>query len=282
MPNIFKHLARSKALPYVFPDASELKVEEPKAPSFEEDSEEEGEPEEEPAKKEPEKPVVPNDPISFAQVQADKILEDAKAQAQELLEQAKADAQEELQQLRQQAEEEGYQAGYERGLDQAMKEGALEREKQAAQLEETVERFLEKASAQVDRQMDDNADELRDLAIAIAEKVVSVSLKSSSEVIARMVQTALDKRKRRDWVHIYIAECDAKRMAQVPASLTAARSAISDRVRIIPISDDESGTCVIEMPDEIIDASASTQINNIRSLLMDTPPGDTGKDLNLF
>ena len=163
-----------------------------------------------------------------------------------------------------------------------MKEAALEKEKQAVQLEDAVERFLEKAGAQLDRQMDDSVDELRDLAIAIAEKVVSVSLKSSSEVIARMVQTALDKRKRRDWVHIYIAECDAKRMVQVPASLTAALAAISDRVRIIPISDDESGTCVIEMPDEIVDASASTQLNNIKNILMDTPPGDTGKDLNLF
>lgn len=279
MPNIFKHLSRSKAQPYVFPDASELKVEDPVVPSMEE-LETEGELETQP-ETEPPAPA-PNDPITFAQVQADKILEDAKAQAQQLLEQAKADAQEELEKLRQEAGEEGYQAGYQHGLDQAMKEAALEKEKQAVQLEDAVERFLEKAGAQLDRQMDDSVDELRDLAIAIAEKVVSVSLKSSSEVIARMVQTALDKRKRRDWVHIYIAECDAKRMVQVPASLTAALAAISDRVRIIPISDDESGTCVIEMPDEIVDASASTQLNNIKNILMDTPPGDTGKDLNLF
>lgn len=278
MPNIFKHLTRGKAQPYVFPDASELKVEEPKAPAGKPE-EEPGEPEEQPE----EKPSPdPSDPISFAQVQADKILEDAKAQAQQLLEKAKADAQEELEKLRQEAGEEGYQAGYQHGLDQAMKEGALEKEKQAVQLEGEVKDFLEKAGARLDRQMDENVDELRDLAIAIAEKVVCVSLKSSSEVISRMVQAALDKRKRRDWVHIYIAECDAKRMAQVPASLTAALSAISDRVRIIPISDDESGTCVIEMPDEIVDASASTQLNNIKNLLMDTPAGDTGKDLNLL
>ena len=278
MPNIFKHLTRAKAQPYVFPDASELKVEEPEAPA--------GKPEEkaeEPEERLEETPAPdPRDPISFAQVQADKILEDAKAQAQQLLEQAKADAQEELEKLRQEAGEEGYQAGYQRGLDQAMKEGALEKEKQAAQLEGEVKDFLEKAGARLDRQMDETVDELRDLAIAIAEKVVCISLKSSSEVISRMVQAALDKRKRRDWVHIYIAECDAKRMAQVPASLTAALSAISDRVRIIPISDDESGTCVIEMPDEIVDASASTQLNNIKNLLMDTPAGDTGKDLNLL
>lgn len=278
MPNIFKHLTRGKAQPYVFPDAAELKVDDLEAPE-----EKPKEASQEPEEHEEESPqAAPQDPISFAQVQADKIVEDAKAQAQQLLEQAKADAQEELEKLRQEAGEEGYQAGYQHGLDQAIKEGALEKEKQAALLEQEVKEFLEKAGARLDRQMDENIDELRDLAIAIAEKVVCVSLKSSSEVISRMVQAALDKRKRRDWVHIYIAECDAKRMAQVPASLTAALSAISDRVRIIPISDDESGTCVIEMPDEIVDASASTQLNNIKNLLMDTPAGDTGKDLSLL
>ena len=33
------------------------------------------------------------------------------------------------------------------------------------------------------------------------------------------------------------------------------------------LSDDEAGTCIIEMPDEIIDASASTQLKNIRDLI---------------
>ena len=82
-----------------------------------------------------------------------------------------------------------------------------------------------------------------------------------------------DKRKRREWVHIYIAECDAKRLSQLPASLSATLSGLSDRVRIIPMGDDESGTCIIETPDEIIDASAATQLNNIRSILMDTAGG---------
>ena len=129
--------------------------------------------------------------------------------------------------------------------------------------------------------MDDNVEELRDLALAIAEKVVSVSLKSSSEVICRMIQAAIDKRKRREWVHIYIAECDAKQLVKLPQSLVSALSALSGRVRIIPMADDEAGTCIIEMPDEIIDASAATQLNNIRSLLSDAPAGGMDTNLNL-
>jgi len=58
--------------------------------------------------------------------------------------------------------------------------------------------------------------------------------------------------------------------------LVTALASISEQVRIIPMADDETGTCIIEMPDEIIDASAATQINNIRSMLSDIPAGDGG------
>ena len=55
-----------------------------------------------------------------------------------------------------------------------------------------------------------------------------------------------------------------------------ALSALSDRVRIIPMADDEAGTCIIETPDEIVDASAATQLNNIRTLLSDAGPVEEG------
>jgi flagellar assembly protein FliH len=124
-------------------------------------------------------------------------------------------------------------------------------------------------------------DELLELCLSIAEKVVRVSLKSSSEVIVRMIQTATERMKRQEWVHIYIAECDAKQLVKLPQSLASALSALSGRVRIIPMADDEAGTCIIEMPDEIIDASAATQLNNIRSLLSDAPAGGMDTNLNL-
>jgi flagellar assembly protein FliH len=116
--------------------------------------------------------------------------------------------------------------------------------------------------------------------MAVAEKVVCVSLKSSSEVISQMIQAAIDKRKRKEWVRIYISECDAKRMVQLPPSLTTALAALSDRVRIIPVAEDEPGTCIIEMPDEIVDASAATQLSNLRGVLADSPA--VGSTVNLF
>ena len=56
-------------------------------------------------------------------------------------------------------------------------------------------------------------------------------------------------------------------VAQSDPSLTAALSCLSDHIKIVPMRDAETGTCIVEMPDEIIDASASTQLENIRSVI---------------
>ena len=299
MPNIFKAFSRVKAEAYQFPKAEELAVEldlEEESPVDREVPQpQEGEesfdalvtdpdPEEEP---EPEEP----DPISFAQVQAqeiqaearrdaDEILAEARREAERIKAQAREDADQESREVFAKAREDGYQEGYVAGMAQASEESKQLREEQAKRQEEEVHRFMEQAGVALDRQMDRSVDELRDLAMAVAEKVVCVSLKSSADVISRMIQTAIDKRKKKEWVHIYISECDAKRLTQIPASLSAALSALSDRVRIIPMSDDESGTCIIEMPDEIVDASASTQLDNLRTILMDTANSASG--MNLF
>ncbi len=271
MPSILKHFSLLKPEPYEFPDTDEIII--PTTP----------EPSEEPLTHTAErKPSRSQNPIDYAKLQADAILQDARQEAEEILADAKRQAEEILSQTRDQAalegeqikisaREDGFREGYAHGMEQSMSEGAVKLQETAEAQGQQVEQFLERAGTRLDQFLDSSVDELRDLALAVAEKVVSVSLKSSGEVVARMIQTAVDKRKRREWVHIYISEHDAKRMAPIPASLSAALSALSDRVRIIPMANDEPGTCIIEMPNEIIDASASTQLNNLRSLLSETP-----------
>ena len=317
LPNIFKHFSReSKAEAYVFPDISSSQLEETGEkkntltlvdfarefaaaeanadaaaysaltletiitnPDSEADDESdlESEPEFE-TEVEPE-PEIELDPVDQTALEIEAMIREAKREAAEILEQAREAAKLEAEEIYRTAQEEGRQDGYQEGVAQAMEEGKAQQELAAARMQDEVEKFLEQASATLDRQLDENLNELRDLAIAIAEKVVCISLRSSTEIIGRMVQAALDKRKHREWIHIYISESDAKRMSQIPASLAAAVSGISDRVRIIPMADDDSGTCVIEMPDEIIDASASTQMGNIRALLSNSNR-QTESDLN--
>ena len=298
LPNIFKQFSRdNKAEAYVFPDisgpqpeagekkttltlvdfaaefaAAEAAADEAELVGFTlEDISGADEPEED----------EELSPIDETAAKIEEMLRQAEEQAAQILEQAREEAKAEAVRIHEEARETGREEGYREGVERAMEEGRLQQEKEISRMQEDVDRFLTEAGAALDRQLDENINELRDLAIAIAEKVVCISLRSSTEVIGRMVQAALDKRKQREWIHIYISESDAKRMSQVPASLTAAVSGISSRVRIIPMADDDSGTCVIEMPDEIIDASASTQLGNIRGLLSNSSR-QTETDLNMF
>ena len=269
MLNIWKRSSHPKAETYQFPDTEEL---EPK----EQETEEVPLPQmEEPEQGPPEEPPASAAPLQYAQVQADQMLLEAKRQAEKILGDARQEAQRHAEMLYEDARRNGWETGHAEGVSQgsaqALEENRRVCEEKIKALSEEVAQFLERANAALDRQMDENIGELRELAIAVAEKVIAVSLRSSSEVIGRMIQAAVDKRKRREWVRIHIAECDAKRMARFSPALTAALASLSSQVRIIPMADDEPGTCIIEMPDEIIDASAATQIHNIRSMLADIP-----------
>ena len=221
----------------------------------------------------PEAPPEP-DPISYAKIQAEAILADARreaeAQTAAYQEEARRAFEAELDQVRTAARQEGYSRGYALGMADAAAEARRQREELAAAQIEDVRKFLEDAARERDRLFDENRQELKDLAVAIAEKVIRVSLKNSTDIILRMVDAATDTHKRCEWAHIYVADCDVKGKAYTVPELTAALKHISERVRVIPMADDESGTCIVEMPDVIMDASVSTQLENIREILNST------------
>ncbi|MCF0151351.1 MAG: F0F1 ATP synthase subunit delta [Firmicutes bacterium] len=209
---------------------------------------------------------------SHTREQAENALSSAELQARDILENARKQGIEEARLAYEKAMREGYEEGYAKGLQQGRDEAygeviQLQLDKTDAMATE-VAAFLQKGERLLEEQLEQNKDELRELAIAVAEKVIAVSLKSSSEVVGRMIQAAVDKRKRREWVRIYVSE-SAGQVLQLSPSLRSALAGISDQVRIIPMDDDDPGMCIIEMPDEIVDASANTQLNNIRAILSD-------------
>ena len=214
-------------------------------------------------------PPEQDGPVQYAQLQAELILKQAREEAEQILAEARAAAKAEQEEIRMGARDEGYREGYAQGTARAMEDAQRDMEATAARLEKDVQAFLEKADMAREEVLRQSQDELLDLCIAIAEKVVRVSLKSSSEVIVRMIQTATERLKRQEWVHIYISGCDTKGLAQISPALTTALGALSQHVKIIPMGDDEGGTCIVETPEEIIDASVSTQMTNIRDLLRD-------------
>lgn len=156
-------------------------------------------------------------------------------------------------------------------MAEGRQEAKVQREQMAAAQEKEITAFLKDAVRARDQLLEDSKQDLKELALAIAEKVIHVSLKSSGDILIRMIEAATAKRRRCEWVQVYIADCDAKASVNTVPELTEYLSRLSDRVRVIPMTGDESGTCIVEMPDEIIDASVSTQLDNLRGIITDEP-----------
>ena len=285
LPRIFKRRSGPQADAYVLPQAEELVVDvapaapppppaaepgpEPPpidtataAPAVEEAPETPPEPEVSEAEQE----------LRYAQVQAAAIMDDARAEAEAFRQEARAALETELKQLREQGKKEGYDAGYADGLKKAREEGRRKQEKLAQEQIREVERFLEQAAREKNLMLTNAREELKDLAMAIAEKVIRISLKNSSDILLRMADAATDTHKRCEWVHIYVADCDLNGKAFTAPELAAALGHLSNRVRVIPMADDESGTCIVELPDAIMDASVSTQLESIREVLEGITP----------
>lgn len=202
-----------------------------------------------------------------ANQQARQTLEAAKQQAENILFEARQQAE----QMKSDAQKQGYEEGYEEGTIQGQQKAEQECKMQYDQMSqkalEDIKLVIESAEAMKEEMLQKYRDQLRDVAVAIAEKVIQVSLKSSGEVIERMIIAATEKLKSREWAKVYIARCDAEMMVEGDSALLRHLAHLSDHVKIVVMEHETAGTCIIELPDEIIDASASTQMVNIKEIL---------------
>lgn len=294
MPNILKRFLKSQTEDYHFRDMEQVKadlqdmirlkesISEGTPPSGAATPEEERvafpsfsdpavEPEPEPVP-EPQPEELTAGSLEFARTQAEAILHDAEQQAQEILEQARQQAEEQATEIFNHASEEGYQEGFAKGHEAGQQQGWEETRALAERSIQQVQEFLNDAATVRDHSIDRLRNELLNVAIAIAEKVIRISLKSSKDIINRMIISATEKLKKRAWVRIYLADCDVSSTVTADPALASTLAGLSSQVKIIPMQEAESGTCVIEMPDGIIDVSASTQVENIRTIIRDSRP----------
>ncbi|MCL2539345.1 MAG: FliH/SctL family protein [Oscillospiraceae bacterium] len=234
---------------------------------YTEDTEDEGLPE-----------TAVRETLSPEREEAKRLLLESEKQAGALLEKAKNEAQtivkaaaDEADSIRQTAREDGERLGFENGEKAGRDEARAEAQREMnAALQESLEdirtvvRRLESEKALL---LERQTDELKELALAVAEKVIRVSLKSSAMVIEKMIVAATERITGKQWVKISISGEDAQLMLEAGKDVAALLSSVSDRVQVEIMEDAAEGVCLIELPDQLIDLSVETQMGNIRDLL---------------
>lgn len=196
---------------------------------------------------------------------------DAYKEATKRSEEILLQAEEEARRLQEEARENGYLKGYEAGLldgtNKAYEDHKTELDLQMEEFKTAVRTTIESITREKDKLLDKYMDDLKRITLTIAEKVIQTSLKSSGEIIKRMIVGAAGKLKKTQWVKIYVSQKDAGMMIQGDVGLLNELSHISSNIKIIAMDHAEDGSCIIELPEEIIDVSVNTQIENIKGIL---------------
>ena len=82
-----------------------------------------------------------------------------------------------------------------------------------------------------------------------------------------MILASTEKLKKSAWAKIYIDDAQDSKRIQTDAKFLQELSYLSDHIKIVMMDGMEPGTCIIERPDEIIDISVGTQLENIREIM---------------
>ncbi|RFZ80354.1 hypothetical protein DS742_03645 [Lacrimispora amygdalina] len=200
-------------------------------------------------------------------LQVAEIFEKASGRAEEIVRQAKEEAEKILADARENGYHDGYEAGLQEGREIAYEEHKEELDMRMKEFRETIKSTIESVTEEKNRILETYIDDLKRVTLTIAEKVIQTSLKSSGEIIKRMIVAAAGKLKKTQWVKIYVSQKDAGMMIQGDVGLLNELSHISGNIKIIAMDHSEEGTCIIELPEEIIDVSVNTQIENIKGIL---------------
>lgn len=218
------------------------------------------------------------EPETMAVREAGRIIENAKEEARQILMKANdvagnilKEARKQAEELRKSAIEEGYGSGLEQGIREGIKRadeehGECLRELQA-EFRADMEKALDSVEEAKERCLRTYLGELKDCSVAVAEKVIHISLKSSGEIIKRMIIAETEKLKKTAWVKIYMEKSDYDMMLNADADVISELTKLSDNIKFVVMEKEERGNCIIEMPDEIVDIGVDTQLENIREIL---------------
>ncbi len=189
------------------------------------------------------------------------------AQAKVVLDAAKKEAEDIKTTSYNEGYESGKEEGFKKGTDQAISEYNLRFEHEFKELQQNIAKYIKDVENAKELLLEQYIDDLKNISLAIGEKIVQTSLKSSSEVVERMILSATGRIKKSAWAKIYIGKGEETLDIRGDVKFLQELSKLSDNVKIIMLEEEDTGTCIVELPDEIIDMSVGTQLENIKEIL---------------
>ena len=206
---------------------------------------------------------------------AKNIVDSADAQCKEQLSEAarsieeeKTRAQEENARLREESRSQGFAEGQKEGREQGQREGFDEGKRQVEESErgllEEMKRVLSDMEAQKTQILHDFEQDIQELALAIAQKVIKMEVNLQGDVMQSIILAATREYRNQEWVNISVSPRMADFLTAGDVAFLSTLREVSPNVKIIASPERKDGDCLIDMPGEVLDVGVDTQMENIR------------------
>ncbi|MDO5774681.1 MAG: flagellar assembly protein FliH [Spirochaetales bacterium] len=196
---------------------------------------------------------------SQAQKEAQDIVEKAKAEAQDIISNAKI----EEKSIFEKSKSDGFKAGHEEGYKTGNEE--------AQRLVERIHKMIEAVQAKRQEILDNTEQQIVNLVILIARKVVKIMSENQKSVIMSNVLQALKKVKGSGDVTLRVNLADVKLTTEHIKDFIRQVENIKN-ISVVEDSSVEKGGCIVETDFGAIDARISSQLNELETQILNISP----------
>ncbi|KNZ70886.1 flagellar assembly protein FliH/type III secretion system HrpE [Thermincola ferriacetica] len=194
--------------------------------------------------------------LETARQEAEKIVKKAKEEAENLVK----EGQEKFKEIREQGYNDGWQVGHAEGTKKA------EEEMKGTLL--AAQKTLEDAIEERKKIILGAEDEIIQLAVAIAKKIIGHEISTNQDLIVGMVQKALEKVRDREEISLRVNPQNLEQVLNDQEQIMSSAKGIK-KMKVLADPDILPGGCVIETSNGTVDARMERQLREIEQSLLE-------------
>lgn len=177
-----------------------------------------------------------------------------------------ADAEKKAEEIKEEKSKQGYEEGFDRGYYDGVEKGKKETENKFGELLDTLGSMAEAAKTEKNRIINNTEEDIVNLSINIAEKIVSREIKTDKSIIVNFVKEAIKKLEDKEKIIIYSHPEDIE---LIKSHREEFRELVdtADTMHILPDELLEPGECRLESKSEIVDTDVDYQFDEIKKKL---------------
>jgi len=201
----------------------------------------------------------PEEAMEEARQRVENILAGAMDERDQIL----SEANEQAAAIADQAKNEGYLEGFSKGFEEAVQEFKDENTPKAVMIADLLE-GLSDHHTQLVRQSEDD---LVDLALAVAQKIVGKAVETDPAIIAQMLHGIIDENKREEYIKITLSPDLTAIKAKAGKDVRSLLEKLGANVSVVNDPAAPKDSIMMETPKGVVDVSIQTQLDNLSAVI---------------